>query len=49
VSATALRKFWATRIDFVLLIRYLIFDFQFFSVKTFFFLLMYEYLEDDSL
>jgi hypothetical protein len=53
VSATALRKFSATRIDFVLftnLITYLIFDFQFFSIKLFlFFLLMYEYSEEDSL
>jgi hypothetical protein len=54
VSATALRKFSATRIDFVLftnLITYLIFDFQFFSIKIhfLFFLLMYEYSEEDSL
>jgi hypothetical protein len=53
VSATTLRKFSATRIDFVLftnLITYLIFDFQFFLIKLFlFFLLMYEYSEEDYL
>jgi hypothetical protein len=53
VSATAMRKFGATRIDFCIVYKfdYLIFDFQFFSIKIhfLFFLLMYEYSEEVSL